>query len=183
MNRMLKRLNAELIKGNSNLLSENPRWKKKGNIYNLSITEVINSNSNSSCDIEVKLNYHSKNGYIYNCFFYNFKDNYPFKSPDVKINSKEYDGNICLPNEIIYFFLNKLNKKCLCCSSILCSYNWSPSLGLIDIVEEYIEQTDNIYDCYNYHLTMNNDTLISQLPKEMSSIILDFLIKKDNNNN
>ena len=181
MNRTLKRLNAELIKGNSNLLSENPRWNKKGNIYNLSITEV--TKSKSTCDIEVKMNYHSKNGYIYNCFFYNFKNNYPFKSPEVIINSKEYDGNICLPNEIVYLYLNKTNKKCLCCSSILCSNNWSPYLGLMDIVEEYIEKIDNIYDCYNYHLIVNNDTIISRLPENLSFIIFDFLIETDNNTN
>ena len=176
INGILKRLNTELIRGNSRLLRERPTWFNRGNIYNLSIQKV--GICESTNDVEVKFDYHSNNGYIYECFFTNFKNNYPFHPPETIINNKRYDGVIKCSRTILDLWVKRLNICCLCCTSLLCRNNWNPVHGLIDIIEEYIERKDLIYNYQNYQIVMKYCPLTNSLPFELKDIILDFLIKK-----
>lgn len=62
---------------------------------------------------------------------------YPFSPPKIKINNQSYHYFLQSNN------LKKINlKKCLCCSSIVCPNNWTPSYGIIHIINEIY---NNIY--------------------------------------
>ena len=75
-------------------------------------------------------------------------NNYPFKTPFLYINSKEYCP--CL-NEGELKSLG-LPIKCMCQYSILCSGNWRGTNSFIDIIKEFIEYTQllqRLEDKYN----------------------------------
>ena len=62
---------------------------------------------------------------------------YPFSPPEIKINNQPYHYLLQSNN------MKKINyKRCLCCSSIICSNNWTPSHGIIHIINEIYQ---NIY--------------------------------------
>ena len=74
-----------------------------------------------------------KNNNIYSIIFNN---NYPFVSPIVKINFACYYHFLKL-NNLSLQILKKIHyKDCLCCSSILCSNNWSPTCTINNIIKE-----------------------------------------------
>jgi ubiquitin-protein ligase len=79
-----------------------------------------------------------KNMNIYKIFFY---DNYPFSSPKIYINEEPY-GKILSDkflnlNKFISEKMRKFySKNCLCCSSITCSNNWSPSFSINNLIKE-----------------------------------------------
>ena len=61
--------------------------------------------------------------------------NYPFRAPSLFINDKPY-------LKMIRFKTKKLkNKKidCLCCKSLTCTNNWSPSKKVNDVIEEFFD--------------------------------------------
>lgn len=61
---------------------------------------------------------------------------YPFHPPQVSINGKilSYSPPF-FPLRSIEGYSEKY--KCPCCTSIMCANNWSPSLGLLAILNEY----------------------------------------------
>jgi ubiquitin-protein ligase len=62
---------------------------------------------------------------------------YPFNSPRILFNDKPYSGLLQSPSSRFNIFLEKLfNKKCLCCSSLNCVYNWSPGINLSIIIND-----------------------------------------------
>jgi ubiquitin-protein ligase len=65
-----------------------------------------------------------------------FNNNYPFAAPTVKINLKPYYDCLQL-NNLSLQILKKIHyKDCLCCNSILCSNNWSPTYTINNIIHE-----------------------------------------------
>ena len=85
--------------------------------------------------IEVKLN--NKTTITFKCC-----SNYPFKSPNLFINTNEYRNMLCIKNKLILNELHKLNITCLCRKSFCCHGNWSPSIKLLDIIDEYKQNRD-----------------------------------------
>jgi len=79
-----------------------------------------------------------KNMNIYKFFFY---DTYPFSPPKLYINEEPY-GKILSDkflnlNKFISEKMRKFySKNCLCCSSITCSNNWSPSFSINNLIKE-----------------------------------------------
>ena len=97
----------------------------KNNYYN-----IVNFN-NYELIINLKID---KNVFGIEMLISNF---YPFEAPKVKINNKTYHYLLQSNN------LKKINcEKCLCCSSIICPNNWTPSYGIIHIINEIYQ---NIY--------------------------------------
>ena len=68
-------------------------------------------------------------------------DFYPFKPPKIKLNDGNYYNFLKTNN------LRKINNPyCLCCSTLICDKNWSPSNGIIHIINEIYQ---NIYNKKN----------------------------------
>ena len=65
-----------------------------------------------------------------------FSDEYPWKFPKVYIVDKNYNTKgsylSCLRN--IKF--SNSPKKCLCCDSLICGNNWSPTTNTINVMNE-----------------------------------------------
>ena len=63
-------------------------------------------------------------------------EQYPFHPPQVSINGKIFSYS---PSFFPLRSIEGYSKKhgCHCCSSIMCANNWSPSLGIITILNEY----------------------------------------------
>ncbi|VVU95481.1 hypothetical protein CPAV1605_1232 [seawater metagenome] len=61
-------------------------------------------------------------------------DRYPFRLPNkIQVNNEDYINLLKIPGQ----YLELVNvTKCLCCSSITCSNNWSVGNKLIDIINE-----------------------------------------------
>lgn len=61
---------------------------------------------------------------------------YPFHPPKVSINGKILSYSpYFFPSRSIEGYSGK--HGCPCCTSIMCANNWSPSLGIISILNEY----------------------------------------------
>ena len=61
---------------------------------------------------------------------------YPFHPPRVSVDGKilSYSPSFFPPRLIKEY---SKTHKCPCCTSIMCANNWSPSLGIIAILNEY----------------------------------------------
>lgn len=76
---------------------------------------------------------------------------YPFKPPEIEVNSEPYI-------KLLLFNNNEKNKilkdligiDCLCCQSLMCETNWSPQFKLKDIVDEICKNIEIIHDVNNY---------------------------------
>ena len=77
---------------------------------------------------------------------FNICCDYPFKQPkNIKINYKDYGSFLTINssktmNEVkeLYakVYKSRIPECCLSCSSISCSANWTPSINLINVVQE-----------------------------------------------
>ena len=61
---------------------------------------------------------------------------FPFKAPQVYINQKYYRSMLIFNTEYFQNILKLNGIKCLCCSSLLCTSNWSPSIKMVKILNE-----------------------------------------------
>ena len=61
---------------------------------------------------------------------------FPFQKPDVLINNNYYRDMLLFNDSYYLNYLQNKNIKCLCCQSILCTNNWTPMLGIINILNE-----------------------------------------------
>jgi len=62
--------------------------------------------------------------------------NYPLEPPTIKINFKLYIDFLKLNNKSIEILKKIHYKDCLCCDSIVCPNNWSPSYSIYNIIQE-----------------------------------------------
>ena len=69
---------------------------------------------------------------------FTFDNNYPFRAPKLYINEHSYINMLCSSNEYIKRYI-KEHKDCLCKNSRLCNGNWSPSIKLTKLIDEYIK--------------------------------------------
>jgi ubiquitin-protein ligase len=71
---------------------------------------------------------------------FKFNDEYPFSPPKCYIKIKNIFINIFVLLKSGTIFNDDMfqvtGKKCLCCSTILCQDNWTPTLRITDIVQE-----------------------------------------------
>lgn len=77
---------------------------------------------------------------------------YPFNPPEkVLINGIDYNGKIDICKESKGYFKKYMNIDCMCCDTYLCMNKWSPTVYLIDIVDEYLlrKNIDNIINNLN----------------------------------
>lgn len=62
---------------------------------------------------------------------------YPFHGPTIQFNYKPYSHYLRLPSQRFSHYLKFfINKKCLCCSSFDCKYNWCPVIKFKMIINE-----------------------------------------------
>ena len=62
---------------------------------------------------------------------------YPFHPPRILYNNKPYSNLLKLPSYRFGDYSQKLyDKKCLCCNSLDCKYNWSPGINLTMIIND-----------------------------------------------
>jgi len=62
---------------------------------------------------------------------------YPFAPPAIYYNNKSYRNLLEMPSERFKDNLQKItNKKCLCCQSFICKFNWGPAVTLSTIIHE-----------------------------------------------
>ena len=62
---------------------------------------------------------------------------YPFNPPRIIYNNNPYSELLRSPSIRFNIYLEKVfNKKCLCCSSLNCKYNWSPGINLSMIIND-----------------------------------------------
>ena len=73
----------------------------------------------------------------FNTFSFVLPNEYPFKSPKVIINGKDYTSLLKFTSpEKLNVLKSLTNKSCLCCNTITCNDNWSPAMTFIDIISE-----------------------------------------------
>lgn len=68
------------------------------------------------------------------------KECHPWRPPDVFFNGKDvitYYGELSNKLSLFEDFEKITKQKCLCCSSILCSNNWTVNKHIIDIKHEF----------------------------------------------
>jgi hypothetical protein len=81
---------------------------------------------------------------------------YPFKSPTVYIKDKPYKNILGFKGHKLQNIMRKNKIGCLCCKSMLCTANWTPSCLLVKLVEE-------IRDFRDIHLVVIYTNLVRQI--------------------
>ena len=98
-------------------------------------------------------------------------DMYPFRPPEIKVNNKNYYHLLKTSN------LRKINQPyCLCCSTIICNSNWSPSHGLMHIINEIYQ---NIYHKKNIIIVLHLEKIEKKYLGFISNI-KNYIINRDN---
>lgn len=104
-------------------------------------------------------------------------DSYPFKAPlKVEINNRKIDHEYFfnLPTNIKKRLYKNLNGVCcMLCSSYLCSNNWSPSLRIIDSINQILHYRDKIIQAHYSEYVYKYGVL--PLCNDLIDHILDFL--------
>ena len=94
---------------------------------------------------------------------------YPFRCPVVFYNNQCISYRInSIPKRLLQEYIQK--NSCLCCSSITCPDNWSPALGIINILHEYETFIDKLKMYQKIRMTK-----YLQLPDDMIYVIITFL--------
>lgn len=95
-------------------------------------------------------------------------EDYPFKPPRVYINEENIRNKLCHATKILEL------RECLCCNSILCSNNWSPTKQIGDIITEYNHIYEQIKNRF-YLKILKFRNLRDWNLEDVYNIILDFL--------
>lgn len=116
-------------------------------------------------------------------YTFNLLNTYPFTPPFIKVNGIDYykliHRCINLTNKYIYDDNNidtcLKNRNCVCCSSFGCKSNWSPAIGLKDIIQEILENKKHFYNLYKikYVRKILENKCIHE--KGINNIIIDFI--------
>ena len=72
---------------------------------------------------------------------------YPFSPPALQVNGIDYIQLLSFSFPDLQDYLEKINKSCLCCSTLLCSNNWKPGVKLMNVIEEYEQIKGIIKTC------------------------------------
>lgn len=100
----------------------------------MSMTASLSTTTNSSNILKIKVVLNENDILIFEIPIIT----YPFKSPKLYVNSKEYINHICATSDYEREEVNKeWGETCMCKISKLCHNNWSPAIKLIDIINEY----------------------------------------------
>jgi ubiquitin-protein ligase len=153
------------------------------NMQEYHVSELTNKNDKNTTYIEII----TPN---YNRLIFKLPNNYPFKPPlSLECNGNNYRYSINnMPTRIKYlynnpgdiYFENKLinnkfsNIKCLCCTSLLCSDNWSPAYTLYNILDEITKHND-LKRHIMYKLMLKLIFYKLNFPLELVLIIFNFL--------
>jgi len=99
---------------------------------------------------------------------------YPFNAPKrVVINGIDYNGKINICKESKKYFKKYMNINCMCCDTCLCMNNWTPTIYLIDIIDEFLllKNTNSVINNLNVIKYNKN------IPIEIIKYIRTFLLK------
>jgi hypothetical protein len=70
---------------------------------------------------------------------------YPFHPPQITIDGITLSyASSTFPRRLYAEYFLQNNNKCPCCISIACANNWSPSLGIIDVMKEYVRFVETL---------------------------------------
>ena len=99
----------------------------------------------------------------------NLSRNYPYSCPiSIKFNKRDY-LDYCIENSTLFNLCNSPN--CLHCTTLLCPNNWSPSIGIKDIVYEVKNSFYKINNLKKYAQIFRN----LKLPDEIINFICYYL--------
>uniref|UniRef100_A0A6C0CPB8 Uncharacterized protein n=1 Tax=viral metagenome TaxID=1070528 RepID=A0A6C0CPB8_9ZZZZ len=96
-------------------------------------------------------------------------EKYPFYCPIIILNNEimSYTSQK-FPNRLLTEYVEK--NGCPCCSSMTCPDNWSPALGIINILEEYDTFINKLKMYQKIRMTKR-----LKIPDDMIGIIISFL--------
>jgi len=173
-----KRIQREILYIKENM----PSYSISDEIKNIESIDSINT-----IDSNVYITIITPNG---NKLSFTLSKDYPFKPPkQLKINDTDYIYSIKnMPQKIYYlyydpqevYFQEKLKSiyytkpKCLCCSSLLCSDNWSPVSTIYYILNE-INSHNNIKRNIKYKLMLKEIFNYFNLPLDIIGPIYEYL--------
>ena len=102
---------------------------------------------------------------------------YPFKSPVILWNDKIYRNMLIWKTKYFQNVLQDNGIKCLCCDSLLCTGNWSPTITIPRLIGEITKNK-------NLTLAILRTRLVRQITAskgihcpEINELILNFLIE------
>ena len=99
---------------------------------------------------------------------------YPFHPPEVFIKNKDYKRSLQCHSKRINTILKQNDIHCLCCSTVLCDNNWSPTYTIVKIIDEVLK-TKNIKKRIGYELVLDELTEQKRIPEIMKEEIMLFL--------
>jgi hypothetical protein len=148
--RLSKELSYLLLYSDNNFIEHIPstlaihyrdKYKTLNKLGVNNINNIERHNNTMKCDMYIRSRLFS---FTFNCL------GYPFKNPTVTVNNKPY--SLCVKYKYLQFF--GITNLCTCSSSILCRNNWRPTLLLIDILIEFVDnftkytlRLENKYQC------------------------------------
>jgi len=128
-----------------------------------------------------------------NILHFNISKDHPFKPPTLEIQtthgSYNYRERLNTMSSNIYYYLqypnqyyirNNINNNirreniCLCCTSNLCSANWTPVIRIQYIIRE-IEEHNKLKKIIGYKLSLNDLFKIKDIPLDIIKPIIEFL--------
>jgi ubiquitin-protein ligase len=99
-------------------------------------------------------------------------NHYPFFPPKMNINGLNLSYSPALfPRRLYDEHTTKYKNKCPCCVSVYCADNWSPSLGIKDIMNEYIGFVEKLKTYQKIKIFRDTN-----LPDDMINEIISFLL-------
>ena len=133
-------------------------------------------------DINIDKDNYNNTILTFNIYKFILSNSYPFKPPDVFINDKNYRNLLCIKEQhIVNEIKNEIkndNKKCLCCTTVLCQQNWNPVKNILYIMNEYKTIRNiilNIIRKNTYKKLIELLCIEKNIPIELSTYISNYL--------
>ena len=99
-----------------------------------------------------------------------FRENYPFLPPLLMIDNKPISYNPSLFPTRLYQQYKELH-VCPCCESITCPNNWTPAMGMLRILREYLDFVETLKNYQKKRIFQPNN-----LPDDVIKEIISFIM-------
>jgi len=106
---------------------------------------------------------------------FHINNKYPFNPPSVYINSIPYSQYLITKSPKIIKIIKKYIKNdCLCCSTIICSSNWSATYHIQKLMDE-IEHINDVKRIVKYTIAINEIFNKKKIPNDLENTVLEYL--------